>query len=113
MTAFCRKHEISLTEADIQTRGCTDRKKQRGKASCYYFMQAIDWPTMTASEVRQNGHALGEIRTDRSVYENYRYRGYIVQLDKESGEITIVIRGNEIVWMSPVTQRGLERLRER
>ena len=111
MTAFCRKHEMPLTPEDIQARGCTNMAKQRGRGTCRYLEQAIDWPAVAASEVRKNGHALGEIRTDKSVYENYRYRGYIVQIHQADGTITIVLRGNEIVWMSPVTQRGLERLR--
>lgn len=73
----------------------------------------MNWPKMTADEVRTGGIKIDEIHTlCGSTYSAYRYRGHLVVIHEDDGDLIIAIKGGLVVWAHPVTERGLERLRK-
>lgn len=72
----------------------------------------IDWDAVWADEVQKSGQAVDVIRTTKSVYGIYYYRGYLVQVHKNDGEIAAVWdKEGRLVWLHPRTLAGLEKAR--
>ncbi len=68
----------------------------------------IDWVNLSAEEIRANGRKIVEQRTVLGgEYGIYLYKGYLVQIDEVDGDIVIALKDGQVVWVHPVTGRGL------
>jgi hypothetical protein len=73
----------------------------------------IDWDAVWVDEVRKSGQMVDVIKTTKSVYGIYYYRGCLVQIHKNDGEIAAVWdKEGSLVWLHPRTLAGLERVIE-
>lgn len=52
-SAYCKLHKWQLSYRQIKKMGCTNPKKQQGKAQCYYLRKYLDHPVWVGKERRR------------------------------------------------------------